>query len=617
MVSIAIRGFQGQAPRLDRHALANEQSAGCTNVELSTGKIVPLRRPVTDVPAATTTGVYLSSGSRTAAKRLFRLLTSAGAVQYWLSNDVNASLLRSPVSNDGSDRVYWTEAGTVPMMSTMSRLASNSTPYHLGLPVPPTLSVSVTGGAPPNITRTYVCTYLTTYGEEGPPSDPITVTGPADGTWAITGYPTTNPDANRPITAIRFYRSELTTGVLRYLSSQTFTAPASFNDNIGETTLALRVQLPSVGWSAPPSTLQGIVAHPNGFFAGFTGRDVYFSEPYLPHAWPPGYSLRVQHPIVALAVMGDAIAVLTKGQPVILTGITPLSMTPEVMGIPSPCIAPRSVVVDNGTVYYATTDGLAQLDLGGVRVVSEPYVDRQEWIANWYNAAIRAVIWNGYYMALTSVSRGFLFSPRPPAAGFIQLALPNDRQGIDVAPDNGETYLLYNGNIERWQPADAASSPLIWSWTSKTFLTPEPVNFGAVQVKLPQENYGTPPEATPEQDAMLEYNSARLQNGPLDVFNLYAFGEEAELGVAPLASVPMPPQQPLGGEPLYEPFRSLNVILRVFCRDTLVWEDEVIGEHTRKLPARIKGSRWYFELSGNRPVLALHVAETGKELARV
>lgn len=614
MVAISIGRFQAQAPRVDRHLLATEQSASCTNVDLRTGAIYPLRRPTVEVPVATTAGVYVSTGTRVTAQRAVKLITSTGTTQWWLSSDPMGSILRSPVSNDASDRVYFTEAGQVPKMNTMARLGTNDVPYPLGLPQPSTLSGSVTGGSASNITRVYVVTYLTTFGEEGPPSEAFTLTGPSDGTWTITGYPTTNPDPTRPIYALRFYRSELTSGILRYVHSETFTASVSWVDNIGETTLALRARLPSASWSAPVATLQGLVGHPAGFFAGFSGRDVYFSEKYLPHAWPPGYALRVQHPIVALAVFGDNIAVLTKGPPVVLVGSDPLTMSPIVLGEPSPCLAARSVVVDDDFVYYATTEGLARLSVAGVETVSAPFVTKEEWNANWFVPTMRAVRWNGYYMALTNESRGFLFSPA--VNGFIQLAYPRDRQGIDVAADNGEVHLLETGNIEIWMKANVNTGWLTWSWTSKTFLTPKPINLGAVQVRLPDENYGSAPDASSPQQQMLDYNAARIASGPLDCLNLYVLGGEVATPAA-TGDLDQPPVQPLGGEPLYEPYRGAGVTLRVFLRDQLEWEQPITGEHTRRLPAYAKGSRWAFELTGNEPVLAIHAAETAQELASV
>lgn len=142
--------------------------------------------------------------------------------------DPNSSVCRSPLADDTSHRVYWTNPpGSSPagqFWNTYARIAAGNTganrPYSLGTIQPsstigPSVSVSggTTDGSIPLITRSYLWTYVNQYGEESAPSAPSNVvTGAPDGTWVISGMPTSAP-ANPagfnypPITGVNLYRT--------------------------------------------------------------------------------------------------------------------------------------------------------------------------------------------------------------------------------------------------------------------------------------------------------------------------------------------------------------------------------------------------------------------------
>ena len=51
---------------------------------------------------------------------------------------------------------------------------------------------------------------------------------------------------------------------------------------------------------------------------GFKGNTVYFSESFLPHAWPSTYTVSIDADIVGLAATGTHIFVLTNSNPYII-----------------------------------------------------------------------------------------------------------------------------------------------------------------------------------------------------------------------------------------------------------------------------------------------------------
>ena len=57
-----------------------------------------------------------------------------------------------------------------------------------------------------------------------------------------------------------------------------------------------------------------MVVMPGGVIAGFAGRDVYFCEPFKPHAWPVAYSMPVDAEIVTLGVYDTTLLVPIVGQ---------------------------------------------------------------------------------------------------------------------------------------------------------------------------------------------------------------------------------------------------------------------------------------------------------------
>lgn len=96
----------------------------------------------------------------------------------------------------------------------------------------------------------------------------------------------------------------------------------------------------------------------NGVMVGFRDNEVYFSEPYLPHAWPARYRLTVDYPIVALGSFGTTIVVATEGRPFLITGSHPESMSQLELDLIEPCVSARSMASMGHGVVYASRNGL-------------------------------------------------------------------------------------------------------------------------------------------------------------------------------------------------------------------------------------------------------------------
>lgn len=230
--------------------------------------------------------------------------------------------------------------------------------------------------------RTYVYTYVSSVGEEGPPSDPSTLVPALDGdSIVLTGFDL-SPTGDRDIDRIRLYRTNSTSvgteyQFVREVTFDQIQAEGSVTDSVEAADLGEIIQ--STTWFPPPSNMEGIVSMPNGMMVGFFGKDIYFSEPYQPHAWPPEYDQAVDYPIVALAPFGNSVAILTKGTPYVITGAHPRNANVRPYKINQSCLFKESVATSGDKVYYTSPDGLVEIGVNGARVVTEPFARKTDW----------------------------------------------------------------------------------------------------------------------------------------------------------------------------------------------------------------------------------------------
>lgn len=161
MTRIRIPEFRGIAPRYAKRKLAEFNAQNARNVDLFSKDLRPiLNSLVVDNPS-----------------KLGTIQTIFPLGSNWLHWNEDVDVAQSPLNVDDAGRIYYT--GRYNPKSTNTALASTGsgtdyplTSYRLGLPAPdngPT--IGITGGASgvPE-TRSYVYTYVTEWGEEGPPS---------------------------------------------------------------------------------------------------------------------------------------------------------------------------------------------------------------------------------------------------------------------------------------------------------------------------------------------------------------------------------------------------------------------------------------------------------------
>ncbi len=227
--------------------------------------------------------------------------------------------------------------------------------------------------------------------------------------------------------------------------------------------------------------LQGLVVMQNEIYVGFTGNQVYFSEPGKPHAWPTKYIRTVEPSIVALAVLNNYLLVLTDSYPYFITGNDPNVMTVTRIDALYPCVSKASVVSMNYGVVYSTHDGLAVYSpVSGPVVITRQLQAQDTWNTLLDPSTIVASFYGDEYFASHSTG-AFIFERDEQVGGyFIDCDVVYTASFYDSV-SNGMFYVSgTNGDIYQWD--DISQPNLTQAWKSKTIITKNFINLGAARV---------------------------------------------------------------------------------------------------------------------------------------
>jgi hypothetical protein len=409
--------------------------------------------------------------------------------------------------------------------------------------------------------RSYVYTYITAYGEESPPSPATVLTGWSNGTWTVSLF-TPPPDqmgVTRDIVGIRLYRSlTATQGATTYFQvTPVGNAPngdlavttATYSDIITDDVVATNSQLISQLWSPPPEDLQGIIAMPNGMSVGWRGNEIWFSEPYRPHAWPASYTLTTEYPIVGLGVSGQAVVACTSGAPYVATGTSPGTMSGIKLQVSEPCHSRGSIWGNTDGVYYAGPNGLILVTAyGAVTNTSELWISRERWQQLTPQKNVRCVPLVSSYFAMGTVRNGdnsvaqqgftielnaadaqsFSIWPQPGGhrLGFSQLTGPNalDVVNLRIDPWSSVCLVMQNHAVYYYDFTDPAPVMQTYKWRSKKMQQKSKKNYAAMRI------WFNVPAGTPAQNATrntLPFNDpswAALAPGQYGIIRVYAGG---------------------------------------------------------------------------------------------
>lgn len=610
MARIRLEDFGGMIPRRSDRLIPDNASSLARNTKLLTGEARGFRVPelIADFSALPYS-----------IMKAYRVLDPPNP-DAWLtfaSRDVD--VVRSMILNDSFDRHYWTGGGNRPLYNTRARIVSGDPPFYLGVPRPPTAPVCTvnTAGTSTDEVRAYLYTYVSAYGEESRPSDPTLITVPGGSTVDLSSISTVVADAaNRNIVKRKIYRTVVGNASTSYyyvgeINDMTTT---TFLDDVPDDTLVLNNILASTFWEEPPSDLEGWVVMPNGYLVGWKGRTICFSEPYNPHAWPVEYQVSTEFEVVGMVVWGTALVIGTKSQPYLGQGVTPQSFTMQKMDAVEPCLSRHGMVATVAGAYYPSLNGLVLVNAGGINVITTDVLTKEEWAA--YNpGSIFAAPLGLQYIAFNSDDFGFVFNPTEPKTKLVELDAFDKVQNVQTDKYTGNVYLIRADRLFDWDPE--VTERLFWTWKSKEFHLPKPVNFGAVKIKfLAQE------EAVAIDTGNAEYfqtfNDARISS-PLNTLGGHKLGGTQTVAVADWGEVQN--RTALGGSELYRvsPISMQPSVarFRAWAGGQLVYDNAITDEEIMRMPTGFKRDVWQFELACNSNVYSVQIAETGKDLDKV
>lgn len=596
MAVIKLPIFSGMVPSVDKHLLADQNAAYCNNVWLYSGALmgIPERVKIHDLVNPDAQVAFRIPTPDTDEAYLFD--------SFWVEfEDEDTDFIKAPTAGDTYERYYWCSPSEVPKYNTAARLIAGQPAWLLGLPQPTAPTIVVSGGAATNttlISRAYITTLVTEYGEEGPASTPLLVnSAKSDATFTLTlgAVLASDMGVNRNVKKIRLYRTIVASdGSVDYFlvtEVNALTTTQVFVDTVTDAVLASQIVLESTAWTAPPN-LDGIIAMPNGITAGFKGKELWFSEAYRPHAWPASYTLYLEHEIVGLGMIGQSLVVCTVGNPYVAAGVNPASVTTSKLASFEPCLTKGSIVSAEEGVYYASANGLMVVNPGLANNLTKEFISKDKWTEILNSGRINGgKLGSAYYAFGAQVqalfqenmvqqdafqqtvklgtTQGFMLDPTNSNVGFTYIA--SDESILSVQNDalSGEMVMIMDGAIW-WHNQNPGHLAETFKWQSKVFQAPKKMNFVAFKCYL----YGNP-------GADFTFTTPR-NNDINQEFN--------------------PDEQLL--------------IVRVYADGRLILTHEIreSGE-LHKLPTGFKADFWQIEFEGRATVKNLQMATSVKELA--
>ncbi len=560
MAVFRLENFAGIAPAKSARLLQGGLGQKAENMTFSSGRITPLK--------ADTTHTVLSSGLIQSIHFYERVGQAPTLFQF---TDQNVQVLESPVARDTYERAYWT-GDSFPRMGAYSGMVSGSGPYpnvsfRLGVPAPsaaPTVSYDTTS-QPASTTEevqdfAYVFTFVTGFGEEGPPSDPSTVI-----TWTspqvikVEMPSTSNPSTSNHNLGSgarkRVYRANAGSSAAFFqLVADVPYTQTSITDN--KASSALAEVLPSEGWIGPPDDntslypdgpMQGLIAVGNGVFCGFAGTRLCFSEPFLPHAWPIQYRITIENEIVGISATNNGVIVMTKGFPYFVTGTDPAAMTAIQVDVAQSCVNKKSIVDMGEYVLYAGPDGLVQVSNTTGQVISREFISAAQWNADFYPTTYKAFLYEGLYVAFwTNISGptygGWIFDPRRPETAFSTFTMDDNVSGGFHHKSTGKLYYIDDADLKEFQGDPTNERGYLTgingaTYKSRIFVS-QPTSMGALKIKAQgyPVDFKVWADGTCIAEQTMVYDTSTGQHSILT--STTPSGATGSLGASPIARLP-------------------------------------------------------------------------------
>lgn len=591
MTTINVREFIGELPSRIPRYLPENAAQRAFDVRLTDGGLTPTRMP------AFAFGLPAPSGEKYKSIYLHQ--------DQWYAWETIVNAAPGPVADD---RLYLTGDG-------VPKLIVDGVARPLALNAPTAaLSGAATGAATsPDITTIfYSYTFVTDLGEESQPALLSNEISWRPGqSVLLSGFQLGQND--RGIVKQRIYRSQTTIsgqGAL-FLIAERASSLASYTDIVDLDDFGAAVT--TTNYDPPPDDMFGLIALPNGMMAACSGKKVMFCEPYLPHAWPAEYAIPLDFLLVGLGAYSTSMVALTKGNPYIIGGTSPINMISEKLELNLPCIN-RQTIVDLGyTIAYGSTDGLVTVT-NGVPVLQDQLFTRQQWrqlnpeimVSGQYDGRYFGTY---RYIDIIGIERkGCIIMDLSGAQPYIiRTNLLPDAWHYDI--ETGGLYFVDGNEISLYDADGQPNSTL--NWRSKEYILARPTNLGAIYIEA---RTGLTAEAEAALAALILQITASNQ----EVYDSVPFQQPEISGLLNGAvNASAVNAYPVNGDVLQPvPRLDNSVSVAIYGDGALV---AVVSTRNRmaRLPAGKLYRRYEFDVSSNITIEQIVASTTGAELSLV
>lgn len=576
MATIKLAQFSGEIPRLLPRLLPDTSAQRAENVRLDDGGLTPIRQARM---------AHVVSGV-SPIKSIYKFGDD------WLAWSTVVNAAPGPVA---TDRLYYTGDGA-------PKMRVGTSVYPLAVPAPDTaLTAAVSGSGTGDITtQLFAYTFVTDFGEESEPC-PISneIVWQSGKTVTLSGF--ASPPAGRNITKQRIYRSQssVSAGTDLFMLEERAASNANYVVTAGIDEFF--EVLPSRDWNAPPDGLNGLISLPNGMMAGFVGKDLYFCEPYRPHAWPEKYVLTMDYEIVALGAYGTTLVVMTTGLPYVVAGTAPELMQQERIEMNLPCINALGVVDLGASVAYPSYDGLVVIGAGGASLATAELMTRNAWLKT-SPATFVAGQYSGRYFA----SYEYIEADGTPSVGTFIFDLSGQTPFVLRAGRKADAcfydipssalYMLSGSEIYEFDALGQVNE--IMTWHSKQFVLPAPASFGCVLIEGASE-------LTPEEQAAIEAQIADIEAQNAIIFASKYIGGEINGSAFNSYGV--------NGDAMLQVTSANSFISVEIYADSVLLATISEINTVKRLPPK-KARMWEVRVSGTTPIAQITLASVPREL---
>jgi len=409
----------------------------------------------------------------------------------------------------------------------------------------------------------------------------------------------------------RIYRALTgeTTGTYKYVASIGM-ATETYADSITDAVVAIAASLTTADYDPPPDDLVGVFSM-GAFAVGFrsASKEVCFSEPYYPHAWPVKYRRNADDTAIACGGVGSTIIVATDGSPTVFYGSTPATMTQKRFPEVRPCLAKRGFVMFSQGAVWPTSQGLYFNDGSQGRIFTEKTIGRDEW-ADYYPSTMQSVEFEGGYLGVYDSGAGTSGSLLVDLNDGIVMPLSLDSPAIFV--DEKESALYYvketdtDRDVYKWE-GDETQAYSNFVWESRDHLMPKKIRLAAGKIEFVEGDL----------DDFYATYAAWLQTRANNTAKIAAYSLGSitpvggfDLGVYGPADDDL---EALGAEPTYE--GDLELTLKIYSDGVLRVTKSIYSNEIFRFNAGDKKNNWKYRLEGNvNRVKSVLLASTAWEI---